>query len=62
MRYKHNEIIFNVFSMRRPTAKGKRMIHVFEMSDGINDYRIEFDAEDLTWTLVSIVKGRYVGK
>jgi len=48
--------------MRRPTAKGKRMIHVFEMSDGINDYRIEFDAEDLTWTLVSIVKGRYVGK
>lgn len=61
MRYKHNEVIFNVFGMRHPTAKGKRMIHVFEMSDGINDYRIEFDAEHLTWTLVSMVEGRYVG-
>jgi hypothetical protein len=30
------------------------------MSDGTNDYRIEFDAEGLTWTLVSMVEGRYV--
>ncbi len=45
--------------MRHPTSKGKRMIHVFEMSDGINDYRLEFDAERLVWTLVSMIEGHY---
>lgn len=60
MKYRNQEIIFTVFGMRHPTAKGKRMIHVFEMSDGVNDYRLEFDAERLTWTLVSMLEGRYV--
>lgn len=60
MRYKNQEIIFTIFGMRHPTAKGMRMIHVFEMSDGTNDYRLEFDSERLTWTLVSILEGRYV--
>lgn len=60
MKYRGQEIVFTVFGMRHPTSKGKRMIHVFNMSDGVNDYRIEFDAEGLTWTLVSIVEGRYV--
>lgn len=58
MKYGIREIIFTKFGMRHPTAKGKRMIHVFDMSDGVNDYRIEFDAERLTWTLVSMVEGR----
>jgi hypothetical protein len=60
MKYRSQEIIFTVFGMRHPTSKGKRMIHVFDMSDGTNDYRIEFDAEGLTLTLVSMVEGRYV--
>lgn len=60
MRYRNKDIIFNVFGMRHSTVKGKRMIHVFEMSDGTNDYRIEFDAEHLTWTLESMMEGRYV--
>lgn len=60
MKYKGQEIEFTIFGMRHPTAKGKRMIHVFEMSDGTNDYRIEFDAEALTWTLVNIIEGSYV--
>jgi hypothetical protein len=30
------------------------MIHVFDMTDGTADYRLEFDAEALTWTLVAI--------
>lgn len=60
MKYRGQEIEFTVFGMRHPTAKGKRMIHVFDMSDGVNDYRLEFDAAGLTWTLVSIMAGRYV--
>lgn len=57
MRYRGQDIIFSIFGMRHDTAKGRRMIHVFEMSDGINDYRIEFDAEYLTWTLISMIEG-----
>lgn len=59
MRFRGQEIAFSVLGMRHPTTKGKRMIHVFEMSDGVNDYRLEFDAEHLTWTLASILEGHY---
>jgi hypothetical protein len=57
MKYKNQEIIFTKLAMRHPTAKGKRMIHVFDMSDGANDYRLEFDAEHLTWELINMVPG-----
>lgn len=60
MRFRDQEITFTVFGMRHPTEKGRRMIHVFEMSDGVNDYRLEFDAERLTWTLVSMLEGQHV--
>ena len=30
-------------------------IHVFHVSDGANGYRLEFDAEALTWTLVAML-------
>lgn len=57
MRYKGQDIVFSMLGLRHPTNKGKRMIHVFEMSDGSNDYRLEFDAERLTWTLLSMIPG-----
>jgi hypothetical protein len=58
MRYNNQDIIFKKLAFRHPTAKGKRMIHVFDMSDGTNDYRLEFDAEGLTWTLVAMIEGQ----
>ena len=61
MRYKNREIILTRLGLRHPTAKGKRMIHVFDVSDGTNDYRLEFDAEGLTWTLVAILEGGAAG-
>ena len=59
MKYKNEEIIFTELCLRHPTSKGHRMIHVFDVSDGTNDYRIEFDAEGLTWTLVALLEGHY---
>jgi hypothetical protein len=56
MRFRNKEIIFTELGLRHPSVKGKRMVHVFDMSDGSNDYRLEFDAEMLTWTLVSILR------
>lgn len=57
MRYRGEEIVFTELGMRHPATRGKRMLHVFDMSDGANDYRLEFDGEALTWTLVSILQG-----
>ena len=57
MKYRNQEVEFTIFGMRHPTVQGKRMIHVFDMSDGINDYRLEYDAERLTWTLISMIEG-----
>ncbi len=56
MRWRKREIDFTELGLRHPTTKGRRMIHVFDMSDGVNDYRLEFDAEMLTWTLVTIIE------
>lgn len=37
--------------LRHPAVKGARTIHVFDVTDGGADYRLEFDAERLTWYL-----------
>jgi hypothetical protein len=55
MKYKNREIKFTQLGLRHPTMQGNRMVHVFDMSDGICDYRLEFDAEALTWTLVAMI-------
>lgn len=58
MRWRNHDIEFTELALRHPTVQGKRMIHVFHMSDGANGYRLEFDAEALTWTLVAMIEGR----
>jgi hypothetical protein len=58
MRWRNQEITFLENSLRFPTVQGKRMLHVFHLSDGVNNYRLEFDAEKLTWTLVKMIAGR----
>lgn len=57
MKYNGREVTFTKLGMRHPTSKGKRAVHVFDMTDGTNDYRLEFDAENLTWTLKAIIPG-----
>lgn len=52
-------ILMVELGLRHPTTAGKRMIHVFDVTDGANDYRLEFDAQGLTWTLVAMMEGRH---
>lgn len=59
MRYNNQEYVFSELGLRHPTVKGKRMVHVFDMTDGIADYRLEFDAESLSWLLVYITDRSY---
>jgi hypothetical protein len=54
MEYGGREITFTETGLRHPTIKGRRMVHIFDMTDGSADYRLEFDAEALNWTLVYV--------
>lgn len=54
MEWNGRRINFTETGLVHPTKKGQRMIHVFDMTDGTADYRLEFDAATLGWTLVSI--------
>jgi hypothetical protein len=57
MRWRGQEIVLTELALRHPTVSGKRMIHVFHVSDGANGYRLEFDAESLVWMLVAMIGG-----
>lgn len=45
------EVEVSEIGLRHPTAKGLRTIHIFDVTDGGADYRLEFDTERLTWHL-----------
>lgn len=45
------EVEVSEIGLRHPSVQGKRMVHVFDVTDGGADYRLEFDSERLTWHL-----------
>lgn len=45
------EVMIAEIGLRHPTSPGNRMVHMFDVTDGEADYRLEFDAERLTWRL-----------
>lgn len=45
------EIEVTELGLRHPLSKGRRTVHVFDVTDGGTDYRLEFDSERLTWRL-----------
>ena len=46
------EVVISEIGLGFPLPQGSRMIHVFDVTDGQADYRLEFDATTLTWRLV----------
>lgn len=46
------EVHVEEIGLRHPAARGRKTIHVFDVTDGGADYRLEFDSERLTWRLV----------
>lgn len=45
------EIIITEIGLRHPNHKGSRTVHIYDVTDGGADYRLEFDSERLTWHL-----------
>lgn len=45
------EIEITDIGLRHPAPRGVKTMHVFDVTDGGADYRLELDAERLTWHL-----------
>jgi len=45
------EIEVQELGLLHPVNQGMKTIHMFDVTDGGADYRIEFDSERLTWRL-----------
>lgn len=45
------EVVVRELGLRHPVAAGNKTTHVFHVTDGGADYRLEFDSQRLTWTL-----------
>jgi hypothetical protein len=45
------EIDVTEIGLCHPSMKGRRMMHIFDVTDGMADYRLEFDGERLVWHL-----------
>lgn len=45
------EIAVSEIGLRHPVTAGRKTLHIFDVTDGEADYRLEFDSERLTWRL-----------
>jgi hypothetical protein len=45
------EVTVTEIGLRHPSSQGTRTLHIFDVTDGGIDYRLEFDTERLTWHL-----------
>lgn len=59
MEFDGKNVEFSETGLRHPTKKGQRTIHVFDMTDGAADYRLEFDAQELSWRLIAVADMAY---
>ena len=50
-RRNRREIKVTELGLRTPVADGRKKVHMFDVTDGEADYRLEFDSERLTWKL-----------
>ena len=53
MEYDHKEYTF-ADGLRLLIQKGKRAVQLFDMTDGVSDYRLQLDEGRQAWTLLSI--------
>ena len=45
------EVEVTELGLRHPVHTGLKTLHIFDVTDGGADYRLEFDSERLTWLL-----------
>lgn len=50
-------VSFTKLGLCHPVRHGSRLCYIFDVSDGCNDYSLEFDTSTLRWTLLSMIDG-----
>ena len=60
MEYEGREYTFLESGLRYLVRKGQQLFEVFDMTDGSQEYRLKFDANDQAWTLIGIKDGGHV--
>lgn len=45
------EVEIQELGLRHPVNQGRKTVHMFDVTDGGADYRLEFDSERLLWHL-----------
>lgn len=45
------EVTITEIGLLHLVAAGRKTVHIFDVTDGEADYRLEFDSERLTWRL-----------
>lgn len=57
MSYHGRDIHFAQLGLCHTVRRGQALCYIFDMSDGLNDYSLEFNTATLAWTLLSIIAG-----
>ena len=57
MHYRGRDIRFSTLGLCYPVRHGSRLHYIFDVSDGVNDYSLDFNTTTLTWTLLTIIDG-----
>jgi hypothetical protein len=59
MEYDGKRVDFTETGAIRPAEQIDGRVHIFDMSDGDKDYRLEFNPTTLNWKLIAISDRRY---
>jgi hypothetical protein len=59
MEYENRRITFTETGAIRPVEQVNGKVHIFDMSDGDKDYRLEFNPATLNWKLIAITEHHY---
>ncbi len=54
MEYEGREYTFVESGLRYLVQKGQQLFDVFDMTDGIQDFRLKFDNDAHIWTLIGV--------
>lgn len=57
MVWRDRQVNFTQLGLCHPARHGRQLHYIFDVSDGLNDYSLNFDATTLVWTLVSVIDG-----
>ena len=57
MLWKGKTYVITKLGYHHPTREGRHMYHVFEVTDGVNDFRLKLDTETLHFLLEEVSDG-----